>query len=69
MTERAMGVGRRAREGMIKWNQMTALRFQIVCIRLHFTDAFWTAVGFWVCTKVLQQLKIIIIIIIIIINQ
>ena len=27
-TERAMGVGRRTREEIGKWNQMTALRFQ-----------------------------------------
>ena len=27
-TERAMGVGKRAREEIVKWNQMTALRFQ-----------------------------------------
>ena len=26
--ERAMGVGRGTREGTVKWNQMTALRFQ-----------------------------------------
>ena len=28
-TERAMGVGRRTREETIKWNKMTALRFQM----------------------------------------
>ena len=27
-TERAMGVGRRTREEIVKWSQMTALRFQ-----------------------------------------
>ena len=27
-TERVTGLGRRTREGIIKWNQMTALRFQ-----------------------------------------
>ena len=26
-TERAMGVGRRTREEIVKWNEMTALRF------------------------------------------
>ena len=28
MTERAMAVGRKTREEIAKWNQMTALRFQ-----------------------------------------
>ena len=28
MTERVTGLGRRTREKMAKWNQMTALRFQ-----------------------------------------
>ena len=27
-TERVLGLGRRTREEIIKWNQMTALRFQ-----------------------------------------
>ena len=27
-TERAMGVGRRTKEVIVKWNQMTALRFK-----------------------------------------
>ena len=27
-TERATGLGRRTREEIVKWNQMTALRFQ-----------------------------------------
>ena len=28
-TERETGLGRRTREGIAKWNQMTALRFQM----------------------------------------
>ena len=28
-TERVAGLGRRARKGIVKWTQMTALRFQI----------------------------------------
>ena len=27
-TERVIGLGRRTREEIVKWNQMTALRFQ-----------------------------------------
>ena len=27
-TERVTGLGRRTRKGIVKWNQMTALRFQ-----------------------------------------
>ena len=27
-TERVMGLGRRTKEAIVKWNQMTALRFQ-----------------------------------------
>ena len=27
-TERVIKLGRRTREGIVKWNQMTALRFQ-----------------------------------------
>ena len=29
-TERVQGVGKRTREEIVKWNQMTALRFQLV---------------------------------------
>ena len=35
-TERVIGLGRRTREEIVKWNQTTALRFQAVgggCIR------------------------------------
>ena len=28
MTERVLGLGRRTRQEIVKWNQMTALRFQ-----------------------------------------
>ena len=31
-TERVIGLGRRTREEIVKWNQMTALRFQTINI-------------------------------------